>query len=267
MRPTREKQKTGVMAPTLDSPEKSDGIKRDTRQSSQPSVHDFNTQYCKNQKHWLDHAVFVTTLLAAGGAIAAAIFTGWQASIANEELKATQRPWVGVEIIDHGGVELDNDFRFAIRLHNYGRTPAVRVHITPTGLNWRPGLKDAVSEMQKKMCELGSSTPPMGFGPFILFPDQEHVENSGIRMFHKEAIAQDNFQGALFPYVLGCITYKSTFDDTIHRTPYAVQITRRGNPEAKDNSPELNAIMIDKMPIPANMISLRRESSQGTQPD
>lgn len=107
----------------------------------------------------------------------------------------------------------------------------------------------------------------MGLGPYVLFPDQEHVENSWMLLFSKEAVAQKSFQGAIFPYIMGCITYRSTFEDTIHRTPFAIQITRRGIPEAKDNSPELNAIMIDKMPIPANMISLRSESSQGMQPD
>jgi len=220
-----------------------------------------------NKKTCFDKAILVTAFVAAFASAVAAGFAGWQALIAKQELNASQRPWVGVEVIDHGGVEIGKAFRFALRLHNYGRTPAVRVHIISTGLRWRPGSKEIVLETQKKMCGLGSMDTPMGLGPYVLFPDQEHVENSGIDLFSKEAVAQESFQGALFPFILGCITYRSTFDNTVHRTPYASQITRRGIPEAKDNSPDLNAIMIDKMPIPASMISLRSENSQGIQPD
>ena len=181
---------------------------------------------------------------------------------------------MGVEIIDYGGVEIDKVFRFAFRLHNYGRTPAVRVHITPTGLLWQPGSKHNVLETQKKMCELGSVDPPMGLGSYVLFPDQEHIENSGIGLFSSKGVQSSleeapriaNFPSVfLFPYITGCITYRSTFDKTIHRTPFTVQIARRVFPESKDNSPELNAIRIDQGPIPASMISLRSES--GIQPD
>lgn len=292
LRPSRDKQKTGVRAhdrhtendPPIDSTEKANSIQRSTCQSGPHSMragrevhkevhkpdtayHDSSAQRCNKQKHWLDYAVFFASLFAAGSALVAAVFTGCQAWIAKEELNASQRPWVRVELIDHGGVGIGEDFRFAFRLHNYGRTPAVRVHITPTGVLWQPGAKPNVSETQKKMCELGSMEPPMGLGPYVLFPDQVHVENSGIDLFSQKAVAQKSFNGAIFPYITGCITYRSTFDDTIHRTPFAIQITRRGVPDAKDNSPELNAAMIDRMPIPANMISLRSESPQGMQPD
>jgi len=292
---SREKPKTGVRAhdriekndPPKDRTEKTNGKQHSTCQSSPHAMsssrevhephttdHDSKAQYGNNERDWLDYAFFIATVVAAGGAVAAAIFTGWQASIAKQELNASQRPWVGVEIIDYGGVEIDKTFRFALRLHNYGRTPAVRVHITHEGVLWQPGSKHNVLETQKEMCKIGSMDQPYGFGPYVLFPDQEHIENTGMGIFDNEGVQKsldeaprirDSPSVFLFPYITGCITYQSTFENAIHRTPFTVQITRRGIPEAKDNSPELNAIRIDKGPIPASMISLRSES--GIQPD
>jgi hypothetical protein len=38
------------------------------------------------RKHWLDYATAFLTLAAAGGAITAAVFTGWQATTADQGL-------------------------------------------------------------------------------------------------------------------------------------------------------------------------------------
>ena len=46
------------------------------------------------KKHWLDYATALLTLAAAGGAIAAAIFTGWQATTADQGLRASNRAYV-----------------------------------------------------------------------------------------------------------------------------------------------------------------------------
>jgi hypothetical protein len=46
------------------------------------------------RKHWLDYATAFLTLAAAGGAITAAVFTGWQAVTADEGLRASNRAYV-----------------------------------------------------------------------------------------------------------------------------------------------------------------------------
>jgi hypothetical protein len=46
------------------------------------------------RKHWLDYATAFLTLAAAGGAITAAVFTGWQATTADEGLRASNRAYV-----------------------------------------------------------------------------------------------------------------------------------------------------------------------------
>ncbi len=46
------------------------------------------------KKDWLDYATAFLTLAAAGGAIAAAVFTGWQATTADQGLRASNRAYV-----------------------------------------------------------------------------------------------------------------------------------------------------------------------------
>ena len=46
------------------------------------------------RKHWLDYATAFLTLAAAGGAITAAVFTGWQAVTADQGLRDSNRAYV-----------------------------------------------------------------------------------------------------------------------------------------------------------------------------
>src|SRR5262245_34297602 len=46
------------------------------------------------RKHWLDYATAFLTLAAAGGAITAAVFTGWQATTADQGLRDSNRAYV-----------------------------------------------------------------------------------------------------------------------------------------------------------------------------
>jgi len=46
------------------------------------------------RRHWLDYATAFLTLAAAGGAIAAAVFTGWQATTADQGMRASNRAYV-----------------------------------------------------------------------------------------------------------------------------------------------------------------------------
>jgi len=46
------------------------------------------------KRHWLDYATAFLTLAAAGGAITAAVFTGWQAVTADQGMRASNRAYV-----------------------------------------------------------------------------------------------------------------------------------------------------------------------------
>jgi hypothetical protein len=46
------------------------------------------------KRHWLDYATAFLTLAAAGGAITAAVFTGWQATTADQGLRDSNRAYV-----------------------------------------------------------------------------------------------------------------------------------------------------------------------------
>jgi hypothetical protein len=68
------------------------GIKppRPSGKEAQPHPHHQRNCCDKDKKHWLDYAVFTAAVLAAIGAIAAAGFTAWQASIADEQLEVAK---------------------------------------------------------------------------------------------------------------------------------------------------------------------------------
>jgi hypothetical protein len=53
-----------------------------------------NKAVARPRKHWLDYATAFLTLAAAGGAITAAIFTGWQAVTADQGMRAGNRAYV-----------------------------------------------------------------------------------------------------------------------------------------------------------------------------
>lgn len=103
----------------------------------------------------------------------------------------------------------------------------------------------------------------MGLGAFTLFPNQEHIERSGFDLFNA---LKDSPSDLHFPFITGCVTYR--FDNTVHKTPFTVQVTRKPSEGIENNSPDLLAINTGLGPIPANLISLRSMNwPSGIQPD
>jgi hypothetical protein len=64
------------------------------RPSSDGDTHGAETPATRERKHWLDYATAFLTLAAAGGAITAAVFTGWQATTADQGLRDSNRAYV-----------------------------------------------------------------------------------------------------------------------------------------------------------------------------
>src|SRR5262249_27372866 len=56
--------------------------------------HGAETRATSEGKHWLDYATAFLTLAAAGGAITAAVFTGWQATTADQGMRDSNRAYV-----------------------------------------------------------------------------------------------------------------------------------------------------------------------------
>jgi hypothetical protein len=78
------------------------------------------------ERHWLDYAVGGFAFLAALGGITAAVFTGWQAWVAQDTEKRQLRSYVG---ISPGDVTLQEGTPavVVINFKNFGQTPAYSV--------------------------------------------------------------------------------------------------------------------------------------------
>jgi hypothetical protein len=186
-----------------------------------------------------------------------------------KQLLASRRPWVDVDISiagdwDYGAQGATINVRYKTK--NYGTTPAVGVYISPNIVLWTGGGGIDVIAEQNKICEMGQRNPPINaIGGEVLFPGQESTENSGFHLskegIEKSLVAFANVSKNvtfIFPHIIGCVSYRFTFDGTVHKTPFIAQITRRGSIDSLDNSPDLRGIDTKLSKIPANMLSLRR---------
>jgi hypothetical protein len=70
------------------------GTIADQAGSSADERHGAEAPATREKKHWLDYATAFLTLAAAGGAISAAVFTGWQATTADQGLRDSNRAYV-----------------------------------------------------------------------------------------------------------------------------------------------------------------------------
>jgi hypothetical protein len=175
-----------------------------------------------------------------GAAIDAATAAKISANVANATLVATQRPWVSIDASIDGDWEYAHgaDLEVQYRLKNHGTTPAVKVYISNTIVNWNPAEKGLIVEMQQKMCGFGKQEPPMNSkGGYTLFPQQDWIEHTGfefgkgsVDMLLKRTKVPEGFSNVfLAPFIVGCVTYRTTFDALVHQTPFALMVGTKGS--------------------------------------
>jgi hypothetical protein len=80
-----------------------------------------------DKKHWLDYATGFFAFIAAIGAILAACFTGWQASIAGDAEQRQLRAYVG--LANDPIMTLTAPDRTILAMKNFGQTPGKSVEI------------------------------------------------------------------------------------------------------------------------------------------
>lgn len=193
-----------------------------------------------------------------------------QADITETQLLASRRPWVGVDVSLTADIKA-NIHGYTVRLkyttQNYGTTPAVGVYIHPAIVLWTPGF-DLDGE-QKKVCEIGMNPAVFSIGGHDLFPAQKNETHSGFGLSKSEIdksprglpaeLGKDAPFTFINPFILGCVTYRSTFDDMIHRTPFRVQLVRK-DPKIIGNFLSLNTSIGT---IPMKSIFVQPEISIG----
>lgn len=193
----------------------------------------------KVKKHWLDYATFGAAVVAAVAAGFAAYYSESRVTIAKETSYAQLRPWVGVDVRLVGDLELKSDsyyLKLQYNITNHGETPAREVYILPQRVLYTPGF-DLDGE-RDKLCDLGSKTPPyFAEGISTIFPKQTyewvpHEQPLGSKADMEQSFEvlkkrlKSNSVSEIMPFIIGCVTYRTTLDPRIHRTPFVYQISR-----------------------------------------
>jgi hypothetical protein len=193
-----------------------------------------------------------------------------QGGIMKEQLLASRRPWVGVDVSLTGDMEADihgYTVRLKYTTQNYGTTPAVGVYLHPQIVLWTPGFD--LDREQKKVCEMGMDPAVFSVGGHDLFPAQKNETYSGFGLskseieksleVYRQTLGNDAPFTFINPFIMGCVTYRSTFDDTVHRTPFRVQLVRE-DPKIIGNFLSLNTSIGT---IPMKSIFVKPEISIG----
>jgi hypothetical protein len=77
----------------------------------------------------LPSALDIAQIITAGAAAMAAGVAVWQSRMTQQQLKATMRPWLSVEL---GNIKIDQDLRVWVPFKNYGQTSAMNVRARAT---------------------------------------------------------------------------------------------------------------------------------------
>lgn len=230
----------------------------------------------KVKKHWLDYATFGAVVVAAVAAGFAAFYTESQVRIAKDSSYAQLRPWVGVDVQLAGDLELKSDsyrIKLLYKITNHRNTPAMEVYILPQIVLYTPGF-DLDGE-RDKLCDFGSKNPPnFAEGIDTLFPKQtydwvpheQHLDTAATeRRFEvlKKLFKSDSVY-IITPFIIGCVTYRTILDHTIHRTPFMFQVSR----DDPDNFGNRRTIDARKGTVPLKSLVIKQEVYlKGIKPD
>jgi hypothetical protein len=189
-------------------------------------------------KHWLDYATAVFALIAAGGSISSVVVGWWQWDILRVQLQAMQtdqRPWVRIEIASIDSLIVsDKGIQFGVvfKFKNFGKSPATNVSYHNFLV---PGGTTHIDE-QKLNCYASEELTKTLNNTLTIFPNEDgnKVFNSRFNFQDPHALDVDWGQvkatdGVLWivPVIVGCITYKTFIDNTIHHTRFALHFQKK----------------------------------------
>jgi hypothetical protein len=183
-------------------------------------------------------AIFTGALVAVGLATAILLLNQLAEMrdttiIAQQQLEASERPWLSADIAISGPLVFDKDgahITMAIRLRNIGHSPAIRTAYRPE-LFAILGSNDTVRE-RDKFCNqlmLESAEPSNAAFADTIFPTNESVTVSPWMVpMNKESIDFDSgrFRGIMHPTIIFCVAYRSGFGKSQYDTSYVYDIFR-----------------------------------------
>ena len=217
----------------------------------------------------------LVALASAAAAVCSAMLAGasYLASteLAEKSLVAANRPWIKVDILVGGPIVYnENGANITLQyvLKNIGRSPAVNVNVNPRIIFpiISAGISGRFDERGELMNDINARknllSSPFGYS---LFPDDSIVQNVTVSISNDDLARATKVIGAIYPSVVGSVSYRMEFDRKVHQTGFIVRIGRADLPRpstiAKNRSPA--AIWLDEGEVPASDVRLTRSLFEG----
>jgi hypothetical protein len=164
-----------------------------------------------------------------------------QANTLNQEaLIATQRPWVQViNLRAEDGLTWDTDWKGVLpslcEIQNTGNSPAIGIVFRLVKLMHMRGKAENITVYYTRYCEsVRSNYQNLGEG-FALFPNERFIipwnlvlEEKDFKAVMKGADESgfDEKNREVRIHVLGCVTYRTAFDDKLRQTGFIYEVRR-----------------------------------------
>jgi hypothetical protein len=185
------------------------------------------------------------------------------AEAAERSLIAANRAWIKVEIRVGGPIQYNvngANFKLIYVLKNIGNSPALNVDIHPRLIE---SAVYARTELLKDVA-LRKELRPTSLG-YALFPS-ERIEQPIMVSMSKDQIKEaTKLLPAIYPVIIGSVTYRTGLDDACHQTGFTVEIRRKNEPRPftteRNYSPM--AIWIEEGDVPAEEVRLFRSIIYG----
>lgn len=152
------------------------------------------------------------------------------ADIAEKTMVSAHRPWVSVRLDIGSGLtfnEQGGNIIIVFKMKNVGNSPAVGTRVNAKViLGFNP--KDAIIEQKTMLATAQKYPSPIAntFGQ-MLFPGEEFTQTISFTISH-EAIKKNEIEnsGMTTPFIVGCVVYGFSFDESIHKTGVIGQVFR-----------------------------------------
>lgn len=189
-----------------------------------------------------------------------------------KSLIAANRPWIKVEIAVGGPIFYNvngANFRLRYVLTNIGRSPAINVNVSPRVvfpiLSMEKSSRfDPSGDLRKMISEDKERNASIPFG-YSMFPGETIVQDIVVSMSNDDIKKATKLIAAIYPTIIGTVSYRMGLDSEIHQTAFIVEIQRSGvsRPYTTENNKSPSAIWVDEGDVPAEDIRLVRSLIEG----
>jgi hypothetical protein len=153
-----------------------------------------------------------------------------------EALVAANRPWIKVDVQVGGPIfynENGANFSLNVVLKNVGHSPARGVIVLPrviTPIFVKNGIGHFSSRDELRKGHSAIEVDSAGPAGFTLFPDDPIVQPIILSLSKDELRRATEITPAIYPRVLGVVSYRTGFDDKSHQTAFFVEVRRSDIP-------------------------------------